>query len=246
LNDEPGIPELMQLYLDDKYDYSNGTFTGMSDETEKQFRKDLKLFYTAFTGMDEMPNTITKFSDIKLRDYNKKPGCQGESAPLRAKYEVTTKDELFNKYAENIQKMIQSAADNQYKLLEIINELFTYVIDPYSGKKVIRVNPKLTDELLQRAVEKTRKYIVNLYIKCEQDYVQGVKIFEAIVESKILETTEKQIENLKKQATNIIKETKKISQPANTDNIIPPVIIQPKPDIALTPQPGPTINQNNL
>ena len=213
LMDEPGIPELMRLYLDDKYDYSNGTFNGMSTETERQFQNDLKLFYTAFTGNKEMPGNITKFSDIKLRDYSKKPGCKPPMESLKAKYTLNKKDELFLKYAENIKQMIQSAADNQFKLLDIINELFTYVNDPYTAKRVIRINPKLTDELLQKAIEKTRKYIVNLYVKCENDYVNGVKLFEAIVETKIIETTEKQIENLKKEATKIIKETKQVSQP---------------------------------
>jgi hypothetical protein len=223
LQDEPGIPELMRLYLDDKYDYSNGSFNGMSEDTERQFRKDLKLFYTTFTGNDSMPDTIQKFSDIKLRDYSKKPGCQPPTSALNAKYTINKKDELFVKYADNIKRMIQSAADNQYKLLDIINELFTYVTDPYSGKRVIRINPKLTDELLQKAVEKTRKYIVNLYVTCENDYITGVQLFEAIVESKIVETTEKQIENLKKEANKIIKETKKASQP--TKENIPPVVI---------------------
>ena len=129
LADEPGITELMQLYLDDKYDYSNGTFNGMSEETEKQFRNDLKFFYTAFTGNEEMPDTIKKFSDIKLRDYSKKPGCQPPNSVLNGKYILNKKNELYVKYAENIKKMIQTAADNQYKLLDVINDLFTYVND---------------------------------------------------------------------------------------------------------------------
>ena len=220
LAEEPGIQELMRLYLDDKYDYSNGTFTGMSEATEKQFRKDLKLFYTAFTGSEEMPDTIKKFSDIKLRDYSKKPGCQPSNPIIKEKYTINKKDDLYIKYAENIKKMIQSAADNQYKLLEIINELFTYVNDPYSGKRVIRINPKLTDISLQKAVEKTRKFIIDLYIKCETDYVNGVQIFEAIVESKIVETTQKQIENLKKEASKIISQTKKVSEPIKEPAIV--------------------------
>jgi hypothetical protein len=61
---------------------------------------------------------------------------------------------LFEQYAKNTQQMIQSAADNQSKLLEVINDLFTYVIDPYSGKQKVRVNPKLTEELLQKCIEK--------------------------------------------------------------------------------------------
>jgi hypothetical protein len=225
LADEPGITELMRLYLDDNYDYSNGSFTGMSEETKKQFRKDLQLFYTAFTGNEVMPDTIQKFSDIKLRDYSKKPGCQPPNSFLNQKYTLGKKDELFVKYANNINQMIQSAADNQYKLLEVINDLFTYINDPYTGKRVIRINPKLTDISLQKAVEKTRRFIVDLYIKCETDYVNGVKIFEAIVESKIVETTQKQIENLKKEASKIITETKKASQPVKKTDEQPVVIM---------------------
>jgi hypothetical protein len=214
LTDEPGITELMKLYLDDNYDYSNGSFMGMSDTTKSQFMKDLKLFYTTFTGNETMPPEITKFSDIKLRDYNKKNGCQGPTPIFKNKYTINKKDKLFADYAENTKKMIQTAADNQSKLLSVINELFTYIIDPYSGKKVIRINPKLNDELLQKSVEKTRRFIVDLYVKCETDYVNGVKLYEAIVEYKILETTQKQIETLKTEASKIIQETKKASKPA--------------------------------
>ena len=116
--------------------------------------------------------------------------------------------------------MIQNAADNQSKLLSVINDLFTYVIDPYSGKRVIRVNPKLTDDTLQKAVEKSRRLIVDLYVKCETDYVNGIKLYEAIVESKIIETTQKQIDSLKTEASKIIQETKKASAP-----LVAPVVI---------------------
>jgi hypothetical protein len=226
--DEPGITELMRLYLDDNYDYSNGNFTGMSESTKSQFTNDLKLFYTAFTGNETMPPEISKFSDIKLRDYSKKPGCQGTTPVLKNNYTLNQKDKLFVDYAENTKKMIQTAADNQSKLLSVINELFTYVIDPYSGKKVIRINPKLNDELLQKAVEKTRRFIVDLYIKCETDYVTGVKLYEAIVESKILETTQKQIDNLKNEAKKIITEAKKSTVPVD----LKPVDLKPAVIIA--------------
>ena len=244
LSDEPGIQELLRLYLDDKYDYSNGTFTGMSEETEKQFRKDLKLFYTAFTGNQDMPDTIQKFSDIKLRDYNRKPGCQPPNSFLKGKYTLNKKDELFVKYADNIKNMIQSAADNQYKLLEVINDLFTYVNDPYSGKRVIRINPKLTDASLQKAVEKTRRFIVDLYVKCETDYVNGVQLFEAIVESKIVETTQKQIESLKKEASKIISETKKASEPVKQQPVV--IVGNNTPSISSITSPTMSSSSNTL
>jgi hypothetical protein len=213
LNNEPGFPELMTLYLDDNYDYSNGTFTGMSDETKKQFQNDLQTLYTAFTGNKDMPSDITKFSDIKLRQYNNLKGCQDATPTLKNKYTVSKNDKLFKDYAQNTQDMIQTAANNQSKLLDVVNELFTYVIDPYTNKQKIRVNPKLTEESLQKSVEKTRKLIIQLYVDCELSYVKGIKLYEAIVESKILETTQNQIKILTTQADNIIKETTAVIRP---------------------------------
>lgn len=121
--------------------------------------------------------------------------------------------------------MIQEASANQSKLLEVINDLFTYVIDPYTGKKVIRINPKLTESSLQKVVEKTRRLIINLYVKCEQDYVNGVKLYEVIVESKIFETTQKQINNLQAEASKLIKEVQSSAEPAAMPMAVPQVVV---------------------
>jgi len=233
LADEPGIAELTRLYLDDKYDYSNGTFTGMSDETKAQHLNDLKVFYTAFTGNATMPSDITQFSDIKLRDYSKTPGCQAATPIMKSKITLNKNDKLFEAYAKNIKQMIQEASANQSKLLEVINDLFTYVIDPYNGKKVIRINPKLTESSLQKAVEKTRRLIINLYVKCEQDYVNGVKLYEVIVESKIFETTQKQINNLQAEAAKLIKEVQSSAEPAPM--VIPAPAVVPAKAPAVVP-----------
>ena len=212
LSDEPGINELLQLYLDDKYDYSNGTFTGMSDNTAKQFQKDLQLFYTAFTGNKVMPPEIKKFSDIKLRDYNSKNACQGNNPSFKMNYKLSKKDKLFTDYADNIKNMIQKATIKQKELLEIINQLFSFVVDPYNNKKKVRVNPKLTDEMLQKMIENSRKIIMELYINCELDYINGIKLYEAIVESKILETTKEQINSLQKESDKIIQQTSDLTK----------------------------------
>jgi hypothetical protein len=129
--------------------------------------------------------------------------------------------------------MIQEASANQSKLLEVINDLFTFVIDPYTGKKVIRVNPKLTESSLQKVVEKTRRLIINLYVKCEQDYVNGVKLYEVIVESKIFETTQKQIDNLQAEASKLIKEAQSSAEPAK--NVKPPAVVNVPPVVMSLP-----------
>jgi hypothetical protein len=232
LSNEPGFPELMTLYLDDNYDYSNGTFTGMSDETKKQFQNDLQTLYTAFTGNKDMPSDISKFSDIKLRQYNNIKGCQDATPTLKTRYTVSKNDKLFKDYAQNTQDMIQTAANNQSKLLDVVNELFTYVIDPYTGKQKIRVNPKLTEESLQKSVEKTRKLIIQLYVDCELSYVKGIKLYQSIVESKILETTQKQINVLTKEANKIIEDTTEVVKPKaplvssyNPSNVVPSNVV---------------------
>jgi hypothetical protein len=207
LEDEPGIKELLQLYLDDKYDYETGNFTGMSIETEKQFKKDLSKFYTAFTGKEDMPGEYNKFSDIKLHDYKKtKEGCQGKT-PKYKKIDILKKDDLFVAYALNIKEMIQRAVDTQQVLLQVIDKLFKIS----DGK--IRIHPDLTDDVLQKAVENARKIIIDLYVQCEEDYVKGLKIYESIVETKILDTTPNQIKTFENMSNQILKETNQAAIP---------------------------------
>ena len=67
LQDEPGIPELKQLYYD-VFDYNTAKFTSMSKKSEEEYNKDLATFYKAFTGKANLPGSIKSFSDIKLRD----------------------------------------------------------------------------------------------------------------------------------------------------------------------------------
>jgi hypothetical protein len=174
LLDEPGIPELMHLYFDNNYDYLTGNFNSMNDETKKQYDADLKLFYSTFTGNTEIPETVKEFKDIKLKDYNKK--CvNGEF-----KNTYVGNSGLFKEYAENIARMVKSANNKQAELLDILNILFTFVVDDTNAKK-IKINPSLTTVTLQQAVKKTRNIIIELYVNCEKDYVKGIEIYEAII-----------------------------------------------------------------
>ena len=55
LGDEPGIPELQSLYFDD-YNYTTGTYVGVTDEGMEVYMKDLETFWTAFSGGKSFPN----------------------------------------------------------------------------------------------------------------------------------------------------------------------------------------------
>jgi hypothetical protein len=230
LNDEPGIPELMELYYD-KYDYTSGNFIGMTDETQRQFNEDLRRFYQVFTGNDSMPSTIKKFSDIKLKDYHKLEACNGKDGLLKKNVQLNKKvkedklkKKLFEDYAENLKQMIRTTNKNQEELLAIINQLFTYVIDPQTQKRRIIVHPHLSEVALQEVVVKTRKIIVNLYLKCENDFAMGVKLYQAIVEKQIKDTTLNQLDVLEK-------ETEKL------------VNLEPKKVVVENPNPNPIITK---
>jgi len=102
LDEEIGIPELMELYYDDGYDYKSGKFNRMSEQTEKEFKNDLKNFYINFTGESNVPESVTKFSDIKLKDYGKEKICKTVSNDSESSFsddkkyiEFSTKDTLY-------------------------------------------------------------------------------------------------------------------------------------------------------
>jgi hypothetical protein len=206
LIDEPGIPELMDLYLDDKYDYETGKFTGMSDKTKRIFDEDLSIFYQVFTGEPNMPSNIRSFKDIKLRTFQSKPYCVGkEMSPLvKQKLKDGRNSSLFYEYAENLKQMIRRSNNNQELLLGVLNKIFVYIIDPQTNKKQIIINPSLTEDELQLIVIETRSIIIKLYLSCEMDYTKGIKLYEQIVETLIKQTLDNQINNLEEKKTELL------------------------------------------
>jgi hypothetical protein len=208
LTDEPGIPELMQLYYD-KYDYSTGEFVGMTDKTKKVYQAHVDIFNAAFSGATEADPDIKEFADIKLRDYNKKAYCDGNAITSQKRYssEHATEEEkiLFTRYAEHVKEMIANANKNQSELLSIIHELFTQFPDPKKPNKMhYKVNSHLNDVSLEKLVRKTRDLIVKLFTTCENDYEAGVKLYEAIVNTIVIKTTDAQIENMNEVKTELV------------------------------------------
>ena len=239
LLEEPGIEELEELY-NDKYDYKTGEFIGMTDETKLDYQKDLEMLYTAFTGNSVLPPDIKKFSDIKLRDFQKLDACSSDFPIFDKKITLTDEQaendfelkKLFEDYGNNLKKMMQTTKENQEKLLDIMNKLFSFrEINPdiELREKRIRINPDLTEESLKQIVKETRNLIIELYLKCENDYINGIKIYQAIIEKKIKDTTIKQIEHLEKAAENLI-------------NVIPTQITSNKPIEQLMNTTPPDIN----
>lgn len=208
LMDEPGIPELRELY-NDVYDYHVGKFVGMSPAATERYKSDLASFYRAFTGAKEVPAEITSFSGVPLTPYHQSVYCMKKPEPTPEndldadKYEKFKKpvmgsvdDPKFQEYGKHVAEMLKTATANQNRLLSVIDKLFIFRINPKTKEKEISINPELTDEKLDQITEDTRNLIISLYIKCEQDFQKGLTLFEGIVQSKMRQTAGSRIEQL--------------------------------------------------
>ena len=216
LTNEPGLLNLENLYLDSKFDYTTGTFTERSKDSQEQYMKDLTTFYKSFHGED-LPPGIDSFAQVILRDYNQKDDCKPENGELLKKtIEVPNKDDLFVKYAKHLKNMTTRASNNHKYLLEIINDLFSKK-ESSDGKNLIRINPKLNDAKLDAIINQTRILIVRMYAQCELDYLEGVKLYEAIVHSTIYKISEKQLQYFENEAAMMMVEQFGDDTPENMD-----------------------------
>ena len=204
LSDEPGIPELELLYKD-VYDYDEGKFKSMSSQMKEKYEKDVELFYKTFTGNSSKPDTVKKFSDIKLRDFASSEGCKLGSV-YRSKYEGTIGQALFKKYAEHIQKMIENAQNNQNALLAILDKMFAWNRNHQDLTKQIIISPELNEAKLDELIAEARTLIIKCYTTCESDFITGLEIFEAIVEKQIMEVTKSQIDKLEETISSTLAE----------------------------------------
>ena len=189
--------------MDDNYDYLTGNFTSKSEASNEIFKEDLKRFYTEFTGEEHMPLDITKFSDIKLKHF-KKEECVNNEESI---YENNENSDYFKLYAENIRTMMQNTQQGQQKLLEILNLVFI----PKDENKFI-ISPELNEELLYALVGETRKIIMNLYLTCERDYTNGIKIYTELVKEIEYKNTERQIESLNREHNKLVSEYTPINE----------------------------------
>lgn len=199
LQQEMGIPELEKMYYDD-YNYSVGKFTQMTPKmNEEVYQKDVRLLYSLFHG-ENMPENIKSFNDINLvpfKDTNIMPKILNGSL----------KEELFSNYVVAWKTMKATTLENQNKLLEILEEIFTTIPDPddsTQNKTIVMIRKDLTNDKLQDLISKTRNLIIELYGTCEKNYQEILNILEAIIANQEKETALLRIEEIEKQRDTLL------------------------------------------
>jgi len=194
LSEEDGLPELETLYYDE-YDFDSGTFNKMSDKMKREYKKDVELFYRVFSAK---PDKVERFSDIKIsdiieRDYNTICNSTDEYIYVnrRKKPYRMEKERLFKKYADNVKSMTVFIHKREQELLYILNQVFKKdeITNEYNISQTIH------SYTLDKLIDDARRSIVSFYSKCEEFYVEGVQIYDAIVQNQIKYTTIKQIKN---------------------------------------------------
>jgi hypothetical protein len=131
---EIGIPELMKLYYD-VYDEKKKDYTSMSPEMRKIYQNDVDIFYRTFTGKEVETDEngdkkITSFQQIPLNEYHKSDGCKPDGVYTKTYEGSLTRtdlnENLFEKYASHVNKMMNTMNSNQDKLLVILKKLFIF------------------------------------------------------------------------------------------------------------------------
>ena len=207
------VPELHDMYCDADYDTSTGTFLGMTDKTQEEYMSDLEKFYKVFTGKSKMPDTIKRFGDIPLTDFDKSPVCkyrnfnsdecydelcknkQSSSSSPSTKVSLDAKERLLNTYAVNLRNMVSNVNIRQSRLITILNEIFMFDTT-LDGE--VRVNNEITANRIKELIKVTRELVNQINLSCSIDYMNGIRVYEAIVEIKALDTSIKQIEYIQK------------------------------------------------
>jgi hypothetical protein len=85
-------------------------------------------------------------------------------------------------------------------LLEIIDKIFIInnTENGEDAKERYIIDPYLTYEELNNLIDETRKIILKLYVNCEKNFINTLKILQAIIEAQIFETGQRQIKELER------------------------------------------------
>ena len=218
------MPSLHDLYID-VYNYGQnvnniGEFIDMSPSAKSEFKNDLYTFYRAFTGKSTVPSYINDFKDIKLKDYADASSCVATGL-RRSKFNYDPKEPLFAEYGRHLAQMLNRAHTTQKELLAVLKVIFKKERDPITKEEKFTIHPKLTQKILEEQVRKTRKIIVNLYSRCEEDFRKGVKLFDAITASKDFDKYTKRKENLKHQEAKFVAGQPKVFGSSASSKVAP-------------------------
>jgi hypothetical protein len=187
LVNEPGIPELKQLYYD-IFDVETNEYHKMSEKSETLYKEHISQFYTAFTGKPTIPDDIQFFSDISVSDYCK----------ILPETSVTVDKEnpTFQSFASELIVLIQQTKSYEQELLTLLNNMFVKIDNK------IMISPDINRVKAEEIIHITKSVVTKMYTSCELQFHKILSIFQVLV----MEQFQKN-EGSRKQHLNSIKMT---------------------------------------
>ena len=152
------MTELQLLY--NNCDMSN------NDYLLNAYNVDLEMFYKKFTGNDILPNTITKFSDILLKHYDK------NATSINNHYE------LIEKYAYHIAYYIKSMHQYQHKLINILKIIFSSTNNC--------IDTDFDNDKLNDIIHKLRTIMINMHADSDKNYNISYNILNAFIKEQTI------------------------------------------------------------
>lgn len=161
--------------------------------------------------------------DIKLKAESKEAAIKAERSNMTGILSTSwsvKKNNSFTDYVSHIKMMISKSEKIKASLLGIIDKMFI-IVKPETGRSKITIHPSLTSETLDQLVSQTRDIIIQLYLGCERDFYKGVGLLRVIIETKMQETMDASLSELRNQTRANIKKISKeyTTQQADLDRI---------------------------
>jgi hypothetical protein len=180
------------LYYDCDFDLKKKQFLSVSNDN--RYSNDLA---SLISGL-EIENTKSHFNDITanmILDTTIKPKKQKTEEGCATC--EGNEDILFIKYGAVLKLMLMQNKKVKNDLLDILDNIIIFVIDPKTHKKVSTINKLISFRDIEIIINKIKKIFDELINDYETNIFELVKLKQAIVEEIIFYSTVNQIDTLK-------------------------------------------------
>lgn len=190
LQDEFGILELERLYYV-KHDDGSLSPPKPNDTNYNEYAKTLIELYELFSGkklsnsgineqIQELHDkNINSFGSIPLRNYFMMEDCRDDATNIASELNTRPSDNdkaekiKTEEYLKHVFNMNKETMDTANEILDQLNKIFQII--QIKGENKVIINPRLTEDNLDKIIYETREMIKNLYISCEKKYLEGIE-----------------------------------------------------------------------
>ncbi len=188
LNIEQNFPKLQTLFMTE---FNPETMQYELDEAayNEKISRIRQLFNEIYLVEDSDPaasgNTVraTYMDPTKCTEENVKLMETALEEGMKKKQGWMSTSSVENTYIEHLATMKKNIEKAEEKIAGILEKIFTF--DREDNKYTI--HPDLNEVSIVDVMKETRELISGMYIQCEEDYLEALKLYEALIDDTLLE-----------------------------------------------------------